>query len=191
MNQDNEHTEIKDSSGVTRLYLAAEANDEDVVKSILASSAAGHDQLDVIETSKGWTPLFVACDKGYAPIVKLLVEAGANQILFDFAGWTAKEYAVYRGHLRVAILLASQDFSGCLPSWPHLQPLAKHPIKYQRKSDNSQIFVHLGASHTRTNLKPVEMGLDSLNSKMDIGHKSHFGVMIKAQGTNDHSPYRI
>jgi glycerophosphodiester phosphodiesterase len=191
MDQHNDRTCIRDSSGVTRLYLAAEANDEAVVKTILASSAAGHDQLDVIETAKGWTPLFVACDKGFAPIVKLLVEAGANQGLSDFAGWTAKEHAVYRGHLGVAKLLARQDFREHYPPPPHLQPLARRPINYQRKRGRSQIFVYLGPSHTRSNLEPVELGMDALDRNMDVSHKSSFGVMIKAQGTNNSLPYRI
>lgn len=110
MDQHNDHTGVRDSPGATMLYLAAQANDEAVVKAILASPAARNDQLNVMETAKGWTPLFFACAKGFAPIVRLLIGAEANQGLIDFTGWTAKEHAVFRGHLKVAKLLALQEF---------------------------------------------------------------------------------
>ena len=190
----NDHTSPRDSPRVTRLYLAAQANDEAVVKAILASPAAQHDQLNVIETTKGWTPLFVACVKGFAPIVKLLIEADANQGLFDFAGWTAKEHAVFRGHLKVAKLLATQEFGEYSAPSAGLQPLARRPINYRRQSSSSQIFIYLGPSHTRSNLEPVELDtqpLEPLDSNMDASDKASFGVTIKAQGTCNNLSYSI
>lgn len=191
MDQNKDHTSVRDSPGPTRLYLAAQANDEAVVKAILASPAARHDQLNVIETAKGWTPLFIACAKGFAPIVRLLIGSEANQGLVDFAGWTAQEHAVFRGHLKVAKLLATQKFGEHGAPSARLQPRAKRPVHYQRQSNSSQIFVYLGPSHTRSNLEPVELRLHSLGNNIDASNKTSFGVMIKAQGTCDNVSYSI
>ena len=188
MDKQNAHSGVRVSPGTTRLYLAAQANDEAVVKAILASPSARHDQLNVIETAKGWTPLIVACVKGFAPIVRLLIGAEAKQDLFDFAGWTAKEHAVFRGHLKVAKLLATQEFREHSAPSAGLQPLARRPVDYRRQSSSSQIFVYLGPSHTRSNLDPVELGTHLFDPNMDI---TSFGVMIKAQGTSNNSSYSI
>ena len=190
MNQHNDNTDVRDSPRATKLYLAAQANNEAVVKAILASPAARHDQLNVIETANGWTPLFVACAKGFAPIVKLLIEAEANQGLVDFAGWTAKEHAVFRGHLKVAMLLATHDLREHSPPLARLQP-ARRPVDYERQSSSSHIFVYLGPSHTRSNLEPVELGNNCLDYNTDASDETSFGVTIKAQGTSNNLSYSI
>lgn len=191
MDRHKDHASVRDSSGPTRLYLAAQANDEAVVKAILTSPAARHDQLNAIETAQGWTPLFIACAKGFAPIVRLLIGSEANQGLVDFAGWTAQEHAVFRGHLKVAKLLASQEFGEHSAPSARLQPRAKRPVDYQRQSSSSQIFVYLGPSHTRSNLEPVELDMHSLGNSIDASNKTSFGVMIKARGTSDNVSYGI
>lgn len=98
---------LRDSSGMTVLYRAAQNGHESAVKAILASTAKSQDLLNVAETVNGWTPLFIACVNGHLPIVKLLLEAGAKQRLCDLAGWTEIECAVFRGHMKVAELLAA------------------------------------------------------------------------------------
>ncbi|MCJ1426861.1 Glycerophosphocholine phosphodiesterase [Sticta canariensis] len=190
MDQHHDHTGVGESPGATRLYLAAQANDEAVLNAILASPAARRDQLNAIESARGWTPLFVACAKGFASIVRLLIDAEANQGLVDFAGWTAKEHAVFRGHLQVAKLLATQEFERHSAPSARLQPRARRPVDYRRQSVSSQIFVYLGPSHTRSNLEPVELGVHS-RGYMDASDKTSFGVMIKAQGTSDNLSYSI
>lgn len=191
MDEQDDTTGVRDSSSFTRLYRAAQANDEATVTKILASPSARHEQLNVIETANGWTPLFVACVNGFAPIVRLLIGVEANQGLLDFAGWTAKEHAVFRGHLNVAQLLATQAIGEHSGASARLQPLARRPVDYQRQSSSSQIFVYLGPSHTRSYLEPVELDVHSLNRTMDASGTTNFGVMIKAQGTNSNLSYSI
>ena len=185
MDEHNNHASLRDSPGPTRLYLAAKANDTTIVRAILASPVARDGQLNVFETARGWTPLIVACVKGLAPIVEMLIEAGADQGLLDFAGWTAKEHAVFRGHLQVGKLLATQGFGArCAPAG-RPQPLARRPVYYRKQMSSSQIFVYLGPSHTRSTLEPVELAGHSLTRNMAAGDKTGFGVMIRAQGTSD------
>lgn len=191
MHEYNDHKGVKDSLGPTKLYLAAEANDEAVVKAILASPTAKHDQLNVIETVKGWTPLFVACVRGFIPIVRLLVEAEANQDLVDFAGWTAKEHAVFRGHLKLAKILARQDSGEHKAPSARLQPMARRAVDYRKQGSSSQIFIYLGPSNTRSNLEPVELGNHSLNRNMDASDKTSFSVRTKVQGTSNETSHTI
>lgn len=191
MNQITGHPGVVDSFGSTNLYLAAQANNEDAVRVILASPTTRHDQLNAIETTNGWTPLFVACVEGFVPIVRLLIEAGADQGLFDFAGWTAKEHAVLRGHLIVAKLLSKQNFGehSAIPSCLQPQPMCQ--VKYTRQNGSCQIFVYLGPSHTRSNLEPINLRDHSLDYSIGADDKPSFGVMIRAQGTSNSLPYSI
>ncbi|KAI9795247.1 MAG: Glycerophosphocholine phosphodiesterase [Candelina submexicana] len=190
MDEHTDHIDTGSSLGMTELYLAAQSHDEAAVKAILASPAARHDQLNAIESAKGWTPLFVACAKGFTSIVKLLIGAGANQVLFDATGWTAKEHAVFRGHLKLARLLTTQEPQEHAPS-TRLQPPTRRPVNYLRQSTSSQIFVYLGPSNTRSNLKPVEMGSRSLDQNMDASDETSFSVNIKTQGTCKNISYSM
>ena len=189
------------------LYLAARDGHEDVVKAILASAAMSKDLLNQAETSNGWTPLFIACINGDLPIVKLLLEAGAERRLCDLAGWTEKEHAVFRGHMKVAELLAASE-SGDLqnpPSSrilqagivrpgeslrctlkkefkaaPRLEPPATTPSFCRLPRDLSHILVTLGPSNTRCNLKPIELNEQSSN----LSNSPGLGVRIKMVGIN-------
>lgn len=189
------------------------------MKAILASTAKSQDLLNLAETVKGWTPLFIACVNGRLPIVKLLLEAGAKQRLCDLTGWTEKEYAVFRGHTEVAELLAAHGAgshgaptsSGILrtgmirPGEPlicalqsqtrissRLEPSELTPNCYRIQRHSSQIFVTLGPSNTRSNLKPVEMTSQSFDHDInDANQKTRFGVMIKAGGTKSTSAHCI
>ncbi len=209
---------LRDSSGRTVLYRAAQNGHEHAVKAILASTAKSQDLLNLAETVNGWTPLFIACINGRLPIVKLLLEAGAKQRPCDLAGWTEKECAVFRGHMKVAELLAAYGAgdhratpsSGILrtgivrPGEPlkcalqsqtrissRLKPLEMTPNCYRMQRDSSQIFVTLGPSNTRSNLKPVELTNHLYDHNINANHKTRFSVMIKAGGSKSTSAYSI
>ena len=211
-------TGLRDSSGRTILYRAAEDGHENAVKAILASAARKQDLLNLAETVNGWTPLFIACVNGRLPIVKLLLEAGAEQKLCDLAGWTEKEYAVFRGHMKVAELLAAHgasdyratESSGILrtgivrPGEPlkcalqnqtrissRLEPSEMTPNYYRMQKDSSQIFVTIGPSNTRSNLKPVELTNQSFYHDIIANRNTRFGVMVKAGGTKSTSAHCI
>lgn len=117
--------------------------------------------------------------------------AEANQGLVDLAEWTAKEHAVFRGHLNKAKLLATQEFGEHSTLSARLQPISSRLLDYRRQSSNSQIFVYIGPSHTRSNLEPIELGTHSLGYKVDASDKTSFSVMIKAHGTSNNLSYSI
>lgn len=214
------HTDagLEDSSGRTVLYSAARDSDEYAVKAILASIAKSQDLLNQAETVNGWTPLFIACVNGHLPIVKILLEAGAKQRLCDLAGWTEIECAVFRGHMKVAELLAAYGArdhratpSSKIPrigivrpgeplvcalqsetrTSSRLEPLEMTPNCYRMQRDISQIFVTLGPSNTRSNLKPVELTNHSYDHDLNANPKTRLGVVIKAGGTKSTSAYTI
>ena len=214
------HTEagFGDSSRRTILYRAAQDGQENAVRALLPSTAKGQDLSDRAETVNGWTPLFIACINGHLPVVKLLLEAGATQRLCDLAGWTEKEHAVFRGHMKVAKLLAAHgagDYrtppsSGILrtgivrPREPlkcalqgqartssRLEPLEVSPSYYGMRRDRNQIFVTIGPSNTRSNLKPIELIDHSFDHDFNANHKTRFGLMIKAEGTKSTAAYSI
>ncbi|KAL8830339.1 MAG: hypothetical protein Q9170_005775 [Blastenia crenularia] len=73
----------------------------------LFSAEAAKTTLEICETSRRWTPLFIACVEGHSSIAQLLLNAGADPLQLDRFGWTAKEHAAYRGHLSLAKLLVA------------------------------------------------------------------------------------
>ena len=207
-------TGITDLSETSLLYLAARDGHEDVVRAILASATMNNDLLNKAETSNGWTPLFIACINGHLAIVKILLEAGAERRLCDLAGWTEKEHAVFRGHMKVAELLAAFELgdyenplssrtlrAGMVRPGDSLRCTLKKEIKAASRleapettpsfcrlpRDRSQIFVILGPSNTRCNLKPVDLGGQSSNPSNNTG----LGVIIKTAGITSTITYSI
>ncbi|KAL9609892.1 MAG: hypothetical protein Q9167_005363 [Letrouitia subvulpina] len=171
----------------TDLHLATQANDEATVKEFLASPAATYRQLNSIEPVNGWTPLFIACVNGSTSIAQVLLTAGADQDVIDFAGWTAKEHAVFRGYLSLAKLFTQQDFnlSG------RLRPQENHQIAYRRRCDSSQVFIYLGPSHTRSNEAPVKLDIDDHSRTKSSEDQTKLDVMISSQGTCNEPPLKI
>ena len=214
------HTDagLRDSSGRTTIYRAAEDGHESTLKAILASTAKSQELLNLAETVNGWTPLFIACVNGRLQIVKLLLEAGAKQKRCDLAGWTEKEYAAFKGHMKVVELLTAHEASdhrtlessevlgtGIVRHREHLKcalqsqtgtssrlkPSEMTPNYYRMQRDSSQIFITLGPSNTRSNLKPVELIDQSFDHDVSANHKTRFGVMVKVGGTKPTSAHSI
>lgn len=212
------NTGLEDSSGRTILYRAAQDGHGDEVRAILASTAESQDFLNLAETVNGWTPLFIASINGRLPIVKLLLEAGAEQQTCDLAGWTEKEHAIFRGHMKVAEVLAAhgaghyrapesgailptgiarprEAFNCALQSQTRtsfrLVPSEMTSNCYWMQRDSSQIFVTLGPSNTRSKLKAFKLTNRSFDNSINADRKSTFGVMIKAGGTESTSAHSI
>ncbi|CZT51162.1 uncharacterized protein RSE6_12267 [Rhynchosporium secalis] len=95
------------SSAETCIYIAAQLGRQDYLCLLLP--VVGYDFIDAAESACHWTPLFVSCVEGHAPTVRLLIDAGADTDSFDYLGWTAKEHAVFRGHLAVGEMFSSTD----------------------------------------------------------------------------------
>jgi ankyrin repeat protein len=71
------------------LLEAAEAGEQELVKNLLANPDADVNRARVL----GVTPLMVAAASGHAPVVRLLLLAGANKSAEDADGLTACEWA--------------------------------------------------------------------------------------------------
>ncbi len=93
---------IKGEDGMTALMYAAMHDDPRVVKRLLDAQA------DVAaRDAKGWTALMHATrkDRGYAAIIELLIESGAEVGAVHQRGGTALSSACYNGHTRAVELL--------------------------------------------------------------------------------------
>ncbi|KAL8951441.1 MAG: hypothetical protein Q9222_002581 [Ikaeria aurantiellina] len=103
------------NSGETPLYLASQYGYDEIVGTLLGVKDT-HAALEIYESSRKWTPLFIACVEGHLSITRLLLAAGADSLRLDRFGWTAKEHAAYRGYLSLAKLIEVPNVSECLPS---------------------------------------------------------------------------
>ncbi|KAI9837675.1 MAG: Glycerophosphocholine phosphodiesterase [Sclerophora amabilis] len=180
------------SCGETALYIAARTAREDSVKVLLAS---GHKiNVDLAEAVHGWPPLFIACVEGHLPILELLLEAGANFEMRDSSGWTAKEHAAFRGHIKVAEWITAYEVSrksdsrrpaNCqsgqdVSTRPLDEPMqggsrvpssSKRPGVFRRTintESESQILVTLGPSNTRSHRSAFDF-----SSSLDYAEAPH------------------
>ena len=92
----------------SRLWEAARSEN---VEHVQAAIAAGVDVNS--KTDYGATALLFACDRGNEPIVKLLLEAGADPNIKDsFYNATPLTWAIQNGHQEIAVLLFNQGGEG-------------------------------------------------------------------------------
>jgi glycerophosphodiester phosphodiesterase len=98
---------FQDEQGETALHTAARFGHEDCARALLANTGPFRANVEITEKSFGWTPLFIACVNGHLPIVKLLIDAGAQTSVRDSSTWHPQEHAALRGHIDVARYLAS------------------------------------------------------------------------------------
>ncbi|PRT52598.1 Glycerophosphodiester phosphodiesterase GDE1 [Wickerhamiella sorbophila] len=88
----------QNSKGESALYTAAKYNYLASAKLLIASKA----DLELEEYTFGWTALFVAAVDGSTEIVDLLLDAGCVSTGLDQSGWSAKEHAALRGHIKLS-----------------------------------------------------------------------------------------
>ena len=182
MPQRNNCTCAEDTGRVTELYHAVQANDEVEVKALLRSG--GRDQLNAREPVNGWTPLTIACVNGHTSLASILLDAGAERSLPDHRNWTAKEHAVFRGHLKLSKLLGDSTRQASIGA-ARLKPSGFTSVGYQRRCNESQIFVYLGPSHTRSDLKPFEINSHSpLAQETYSGERRSMSIALEASGTS-------
>ena len=97
---------FQDEQGESALHVAARFGHVECAKLLLAGTTNQKASTEIVESTFGWTPLFVASVDGHLNMVKALIEAGANLVRTDYSGWTAKEHAALRGHMEIARTLA-------------------------------------------------------------------------------------
>jgi glycerophosphodiester phosphodiesterase len=85
------------------------------MKILIESSGLRELDLNLPENGYGWTPLIVACVQGNQSVVKILLDAGADQSLCDAFSWTARDHTAFRGF------------------WP-IRHYQKVPLKFLRSS---------------------------------------------------------
>lgn len=91
-----------EQQGETALHVAARFGHTEIARVLLEGSENQTINTELAEKTFGWTPLFVACVDGHLGVVDLLIDAGADLQRMDLSGWTAKEHAALRGHMRIA-----------------------------------------------------------------------------------------
>ncbi|KAI0125860.1 Glycerophosphoryl diester phosphodiesterase family-domain-containing protein [Xylariales sp. AK1849] len=90
-------------NGQTALFNATETGQVELAEALLTVSARS--SLDLTETSRGWSPLIVACVRDHVELVKLFLHAGADRLTQDHQGWSAVDHASYRGHMTIVEML--------------------------------------------------------------------------------------
>ena len=126
--------------GKTALYVAAEIGRVDYADLIVQALSREHTELDVREGSREWTPLFIACVNGYYDVVALLLREGSRPEITDSLGWTAKEHAVFRGHLAVGELFEPLDVRN-LTAELACAIVSKSPYTSPRVRENEKVII--------------------------------------------------
>jgi len=91
----------QNEQGEAALHIAARYGHEECAKALLVGSSLYKTNIEIVDNTFAWTPLFVACIEGHVPMAELLVKSGASLERQDSSGWTAKEHAALRGHMDV------------------------------------------------------------------------------------------
>lgn len=96
----------QDEVGESALHMAARYGYDECAKVLLEGSKTNKTEVDLVEKTFAWTPLFIACVDNHLSMVEILIAAGADLHRCDNSGWTAKEHAALRGHMEIAARLA-------------------------------------------------------------------------------------
>jgi ankyrin repeat protein len=91
----------RDGLGRTALIYAATGPNAETVKTLLDAGA----NVNVVETSEGFTPLMFAAAEGHLEVVKLLLSSGAKPDIRDKDNDTAANFAAMNGHQEIVQLL--------------------------------------------------------------------------------------
>ena len=151
----------------TLLYTAARSNCDEVLYDTLTKFPHNENLLNIPESLHGWTPLIVACVDGCFSAVKLFTQSGADLDVRDLSGWTAKEHAVFRGHLEIAKWLAAVGEEGHLPRyrvptkgiWQEAlpNPLPARHRRLPTAARENHIMLTIGPSNTRGGMQAVDI----------------------------------
>ncbi|KAJ3127326.1 phosphate system positive regulatory protein pho81 [Nowakowskiella sp. JEL0407] len=96
---------LANADGLSPLHLTAREG-HDLVSKLLIDHGA---DVDAHDGFNGWTPIFYAASEGKIDCVKVLIAAGSKIDLKDENNWLPWTYALHRGHIEVARLIAVPD----------------------------------------------------------------------------------
>ncbi|KAK0893576.1 Glycerophosphocholine phosphodiesterase [Friedmanniomyces endolithicus] len=202
----------QDLQGETALHVAARYGHKECARILLDSTAPTRVNVELVENTYGWTPLFVACVDNQLDVAKLLVQRGAVVSKKDYSGWTPQEHAALRGHLVVT------DFLRAFTPAPSLNPspeiaaqsssfsemslegvrsegvpkeaandvtLASKPVKtfgHRYLMGESMVLVSLGSMDNRKNLEAVLLESIALNDAHATQLDTALSLVVSAQG---------
>ncbi|KAL8673148.1 MAG: hypothetical protein Q9168_002412 [Polycauliona sp. 1 TL-2023] len=186
----------KTSSGETALYLAAQYGYDEII-SILLDAEGAKTTLKIYETSRRWTPLFIACVEGHLPVTRLLVTAGADHLQPDRFGWTPREHATYRGHLSLARLLAPPVITKPLSSSSSVMNHRSRPFLARGRkilpglstdwqnsgpvsNDKTHILVTLGSPNTRDSGEAVALNANAVPDLHQLSLSAGYTIEVHA-----------
>ncbi|XP_057313101.1 serine/threonine-protein phosphatase 6 regulatory ankyrin repeat subunit B-like isoform X3 [Hydractinia symbiolongicarpus] len=93
----------------TPLHYCCRGGNSDVLRMILGGMTAKEASKASNQQNKGcWSPLLIACERGYAGVVRILLENHSRVDIFDEYGKAALHIACENGHLECAELLLEQ-----------------------------------------------------------------------------------
>lgn len=127
--------EFTSKRGESVLHLAAEQGLSTLICEMIGLGV----QIDAQETTRGWTPLTIACVQGHDDVVLALLQAGADMSIRDHQGWLAKDHAAYRGHTRIVNSISLDGSTNLASNNPRVSNILP-----QRSLTDSVIFVNLG-----------------------------------------------
>lgn len=132
----------QNSKGESALYTAAKHNYLASAKLLIDAKA----DLELEENTFGWTALFVAAVDGSDEIVDLLLAAGCVSTGIDQSGWSAKEHAALRGHIKLSEKLELPSESPILVPKRETSPEAGAPdsLKQRRSTVPKDIIKSFG-----------------------------------------------
>ncbi|KAG8525569.1 uncharacterized protein KY384_009213 [Bacidia gigantensis] len=164
------------------LHQAATNGDENTIRSLLLLASKDKRMLNIVNPVDGRTALIVASREGHLEIVRHLIDARADPHKHDPSGWTAQEYAAFRGHIKLAQLLAeyaSQDsqeserimatnetaaksgrpLERALDQRPQLPSYHGRDEQHRRMKTQglSEVFVTLGSNNSRSSATVLEL----------------------------------
>ena len=194
--------QYQDHNDETVLYLAVRSGRlESVAAALDLSRQYGKLDLNATEAVYGWTPLILACVKGYSLIMDLLIRAGADPKVQDVFGWSAKDHAAFRGYLLMANVLLALE-GGCSrtsslcnsldtlernvgKACPSLQYAAQ--VEQGIPPSSCQVFVNLGLLDTYKRVTAVDLGPYVAPDIYNPQREADFEVEIRALNTNQSS----
>ncbi|CAK3872849.1 Glycerophosphodiester phosphodiesterase GDE1 [Lecanosticta acicola] len=203
-----------DEQRETALHVAARFGHVECAQALLAGKDGEHRiDIEIAEKTYGWTPLFIASVNGHEPIVKLLVDAGAQINKLDSSQWTPQEHAALRGHIEVARYLArftpppsvhtSPDIAAQAAGSPPLSSLedrrsngvpkeelrarVPEPVKsfgHRYLTDESMVLVSLGTLDEGKDLAPISLENISINDAHATQLDTALSLVVSAQGAS-------
>ena len=194
--------QYQDHNDETVLYLAVRSGRLEYVAVVLdLSRQHGKLDLNATEVVHGWTPLILACVKGYSLIMDLLLQAGADPKVHDHFGWSARDHAAFRGYLLMANVLLALE-GGCprtsslCNSLESLErnigkayPSLEYPPQVEKgvPPNSCQVLVNLGPLDTYKRVTAVDLGPYVAPDVYDPQREADFEVEIRAIDTDQSS----